>query len=835
MSQTPLTAVRRSVLAVFAASLVYTGQSVYAQGLEEVIVTAQKREEGLQEVPIAVEAFSAEQITNLSAQDIGDLGTFTPNVSISKAANQPNYAIRGIGTDDFGIGADPAVGVYQDGVYIGRSGGSKVAFNDIARVEILNGPQGTLFGRNAAAGAIQYVSNKPEEELYGWARGTVGNYNRYQVDGVANVPLADNLFLRTGVLWNRRDGWVDNYYNGKDLMREGDSSIVTQLRWLPTDRLDTNLRLEFDNTDQDSRARSSAVWGPRDNGAGFNKVASDSDLHEKRNLFGASYHLTYEMDWATLTSISSYRWFKLHNPEEKDGSAELYFFFNDLNREHNDQYSQEFRLDGDYGSSFRWTTGVNVAYEHARQTSGIHLTPQSVDKLIAELEIGVPYDSVPPGLPIDLAFTQFPDPFNERTVTSGAQALADDIQYREQTRINAKYRSYAAFSDVTYDITDTWSLTGGLRYTYDDKKFGRFVKFNDYVIAFAFTTETRLDGNGNYDPEGELNFLKQDKNWSKLTPRAVLEWQAQEEVMLYASYTEGYKAGGFNSTADDIFAGPFDPEEVTNYELGMKSSWLDNTVRVNAAVFSYSYDNLQSLEFVDAECLPNSSVGTYLFETSDVEGDGFELNVNWLALPSLELYFNTGYLDAQYTDRQRRQVIDGVCVVKDESGKTFSKSPDLNFTVGANYSYDFSNGSEMVLALAYNYTEGLPQDSCFYVVDNAAEGKSSDVYEFTKVDGKLVISDPSATGDLTEPPFSDCPDTSDQEQLNARLAYNSPERDWTLAAFITNATNWMPDKVGGEPGGLGSQLATAFSDGSPSYGRTAEPRMYGVEFRYNFE
>jgi len=826
------TVVRRSLLAALTASLAWAGQPAWSQGLEEVIVTAQKREQGLQDVPIAVEAFSAQEITNLSAQDIGDLGTFTPNVSISKASNQPNYAIRGIGTDDFGIGADPAVGVYQDGVYIGRSGGSKVAFNDLARVEILNGPQGTLFGRNAAAGAIQYISNKPDEELYGWARATVGNYDRYQLDGVANVPLTDNLFFRAGLLWNQRDGWIDNVYNGNDLARQGNRSIVTQLRWLPTDRLDTILRLEFDQTDEDSRVRSSAVWGPRDNGAGFNKVASDSDLSEKRNLWGASWHLTYDMDWATLTSISSYRYFNSKNPEEKDGSAELYFFFNDLNKEKNDQFGQEFRLDGELGSRFRWTTGVNAYYEHARQTSGIHLTPQSVDKLIAEGEIGVPYDALAPGTPIDIAFLVFPDPFNERTVTSGAQALEDDIAYREQIRINAKYKSYAGFADVTYDITDTLALTGGLRYTYDDKNFGRYVKFNDYVVAFAFTTETRLDGNGNYDPDGNLGFLQSDKDWSKLTPRVVLEWQAQEEVMLYASYTEGYKAGGFNS-AGEIFAPPFDPEEVTNYEVGMKSSWLDNTLRVNTALFSYDYDNLQSLQFIDAACLPDSTVGTYLFETSDVEGKGFELNINWLALPSLELYFNTGYLDAEYKRRDEKQVIDGVCVIKDRSGETFSESPDTNFTVGANYSLDFDNGGEVVLAVAYNYTGGLSRDQCIYVVDNKARGTSNDVYGLTRVDGQLVISDPSATGNLTEPPFDNCPDTDNREQLNARLAYNSPERNWTVAAFVTNATNWQPDKV--DPGGLGSQLATAFSDGSPSYGRTDEPRMYGMEFRYNFQ
>jgi len=832
MSGSSRSAIRRSIFIVLAAGLAWESLPAGAQQLEEVIVTAQKREQGLQDVPIAVEAFSARQITNLSAQDIGDIGIFTPNVTITKAANQPNYAIRGIGTDDFGIGADPAVGVYQDGVYIGRSGGSKVAFNDLARVEILNGPQGTLFGRNAAAGAIQYVSNKPEEGSYGWGQVTYGNYDRFELTGVANVPLTDTLYFRAAALWNQRDGWIDNVANGKDLARQGDRSVVTQLRWLPVETVDSILRLEFDQTDEDSRVRSSAVWGPRDNGAGFNKVASDSDLHEKRNLFGASYHLTWDTDWATLTSISAYRYYKSHNPEEKDGSAELYFFFNDLNREKNDQFSQELRFDGEVGSDFRWTGGVNVFYEHARQTSGIHLTPQSLDKLIAEGEIGVPYEALPPGVPIDLAFTVFPDPFNERTVQSGAQALADGIPYREQIRINGKYKSYAGFADVTYNLTETLALTGGVRYTYDDKNFGRYVKYNDYVIAFAFPTETRLDANGNYDPDGHLGFLQSNKNWSKVTPRVVLEWQAQEEVMLYASYSQGYKAGGFNS-AGEIFAPPFDPEDVTNYEVGMKSSWFENTLRVNTAIFNYEYDNLQTLRFIEAECIPGSSVGAYLFENSDVEGRGFELSVNWLALPSLELYFNTGYLDAEYKQRQEKEVIDGVCVIRDRSGETFSESPDLNFTVGANYSYDFDNGGEMEFAVAFNYTEGLPRNSCKYVVNNKAAGESSDVYGLTKVDGKLIISDPSATGDLTEPPYSECPDTDDQEWLNARLAYNSPERNWTLAAFVTNATNWTPKR--GDPGGLGGELATAFSDGSPSYGRTDEPRMYGVEFRYNIQ
>ncbi len=285
MSNRVRTVMRRKLIALAVASVAAGSQGAYAQGLEEVIVTAQKREEGLQDVPISVEAFSADQIDNLSAQDIGDLSLFTPNVDISRAANQPRYSIRGIGTSDFGVGADPAVGVYQDGVYIGRSGGSKVAFNDIQRVEILNGPQGTLFGRNAAAGAIQYVTNKPNEETEGWIRGIYGNYDRRQIDGMFNTALTDNLYFRTGLLFNKRAGWIDNEFNGDDLARQDNWSINAQLKWLPTDNLDINFRVEYDEVDQDARPASSAVWGPRNNGAGFDKVENDSTNEETRELF----------------------------------------------------------------------------------------------------------------------------------------------------------------------------------------------------------------------------------------------------------------------------------------------------------------------------------------------------------------------------------------------------------------------------------------------------------------------------------------------------------------------------------------------------------------------
>jgi hypothetical protein len=195
---------------------------------------------------------------------------------------------------------------------------------------------------------------------------------------------------------------------------------------------------------------------------------------------------------------------------------------------------------------------------------------------------------------------------------------------------------------------------------------------------------------------------------------------------------------------------------------------------------------------------------------------------------------HTGLLDAEYTRRDERKVVDGECVTLDRSGETFSDAPDLSFALGGTYTFLFNNGSELAFNAAYSWQQGIERTSCTYVVNNSNEGRSSDVYGLSEVDGQLIISNPSATGDLTEPPFGSCPDGDDREQLNMRLSYFSPDRNWEVAAFVVNATDWEPKHVGDEPDGLGGELASDFSDGSPSYGRTEEPRMYGVELRYNF-
>lgn len=807
------------------------GQSADSEivGLEEVIVTAQRRAEGLQEVPISVQSFDAQQILDLGAQDIADVGVFTPNVQFSRGVNQPRYRIRGIGTDDFGVGADPSVGVYIDGIYIGRGGGSKMAFNDLERVEVLNGPQGTLFGRNAAAGAIQYVTRKPVDDYEGWVRAIVGNHERTQFEGVYNMPLSDTLFWRTGALWNQRDGYVENEFTGNNVADEGNYSINTQLRWAPSEDLDVLFRFDYDNIDQFSRPSSSATRGVRDGDADFETIASVADFKEQRELWGTALTLTYDLNPSTtFISISSYRTYESENPEDKDGHIDPEFDFDDLNVEDNEQWSQEFRFEGDLGERANWIVGANYFKENAKQRSGINLDTRAVDRLVVEAEAGIPYDLVPPGTGFEIAFGPLGFPGLPRIYETGAEALAAG-RYTENVDVEGDYESWALFADFTYSILDNLDLTVGIRYTEDEKEFTRDVTYNDFGMWFAFD-ETRVDANGNLVsfPDGVQGPFSQKQKWDDTTGRVVLDYRFTDDVLLYASYAEGYKAGGFNSASPNGDDPPFDPEEIGTWEVGIKSSWFDNRLRLNAAYFSYEYENLQELVFVQPECL-GSDFGSNQFLDSDIDGEGYELAINWLVAPGLELWANAGQVEADVVEKTRCEVIDGVVDIQDRSGDVFAD--DFSFSIGANYTYTLPGSGEITASVSYARIDGDNNRVGCRFVQDLGTGLSAEI-GLNDVDGTLVISQPTATGAITEPPFDSCPNLDDQERLNARVAWISPGRTWTVAGWVTNATDWAPNN---DPGGLGNDLRSDFTDGSPSYSRREEPRMYGLELTYTFQ
>ena len=227
-----------AVLAANAVAMLAPQQMARAQavtsvgGLEEVIVTAQRRDQVLQDVPITIQVVNNELINDVAAEDMSDLNGFVPGLVVSgDSPTQPRYQIRGIQTGDFGVGTDSAVGVYVDGVYSARSGASLLAFNDIERIEVLKGPQGTLFGRNSAAGAISIVTRQPAEDFDGFVRLRVGEYDKRRIEGMVNVPLSDAVALRVNGVWNQSDGWIEDSATGKDLNPEDNWAGRAALKW----------------------------------------------------------------------------------------------------------------------------------------------------------------------------------------------------------------------------------------------------------------------------------------------------------------------------------------------------------------------------------------------------------------------------------------------------------------------------------------------------------------------------------------------------------------------------------------------------------------------------
>ena len=223
-----------------------TDQAQAGSELPDIVVTSQRREQSLQDVPISVTAFTAESIKALDAQSVGDLDNFTPGLQINDTSvTQPSYTIRGVKTDDFGIGTEPSVGIFVDGVYAARSGSALIFFNDIARVEVLKGPQGTLFGRNTSAGAISIVTNKPNDQLTAFGTIQGGSYGKVRIDATGNVPISDTLYLRVNGVFNRRNGYLHDAVTGEDRERQHNMSGRAALRWAPSASTDFVLTLSL--------------------------------------------------------------------------------------------------------------------------------------------------------------------------------------------------------------------------------------------------------------------------------------------------------------------------------------------------------------------------------------------------------------------------------------------------------------------------------------------------------------------------------------------------------------------------------------------------------------
>ncbi|MEL7027730.1 MAG: TonB-dependent receptor [Pseudomonadota bacterium] len=547
--------------------------SAEAPSIDMITVTARKQETSLQETPIAITAVTGEELVTRGLSDVTDVGAFTPNVDFSSgttdiggAANAA-FFIRGIGQLDFAPTSDPGVGLYIDGVYLGRSVGSVLELADLERIEILKGPQGTLFGKNTIGGAINVTTRKPGDELAGSVMVTGGEDGRFNVDADLEGPIANNLSGRVAFGYRSQEGFVVRPNAGDKVGDEGQWVTRAKLLWEPTGATSVLLSGDFTKIDTEGNlgyhpfyafetAPLASLWNgfvgvpsgvplsndvaspdnPRLNfGVGSNDVEYDG--------WGVSLNIEHDFGAALLRSITSGRGFDARNQREADGSPANFAQLDYSDEQW--QISQELNLIGRVNDRIGYTTGVFYFHEEADSTWRVNLAPglfDALNALPAPLVALTPTSTCPPVSMMDVCVGGAGNPLN----------VTFDIPQLIEPSVDVT--SVAVFGEVEILLTDRLSLIGGLRYTYDEKDYE--------IINSRQVTQTFIVPTTNVS-----------ESWNDVSPRVIINYQATDDNLVYASVSKGFKAGGFNARPANVFFAerPFDPEFVWAYELAW--SW----------------------------------------------------------------------------------------------------------------------------------------------------------------------------------------------------------------------------------------------------------------------
>ncbi|WP_232491438.1 TonB-dependent receptor [Novosphingobium kaempferiae] len=692
-------------LAIHCGALGY-GASAFAQSAEEprddIVVTATRQQTRLQDTPLAISAYTADQIERSGTRDLRDIVTFTPGLTMGTNEGQGAVpiSIRGVGQNDLGIGADAPIAVYLDGVYLARSYMNLFDLVDVERIEVLRGPQGTLYGRNATGGAINVITRAPSDtfEYEGFAR--YGNYDAWGVQALVSGPLAPALSGKLAIGASRHDGYTRLVPTGEDLDPEKSLTIRGALRWQPTTDLD--IRLDADGGFHDMAAivhnSSAPDFDPK-------RIAVDAGPREDRDFWGLALTAVHRLSDFELTSITGYREAKLFNVIDTDASAANLIRYEQ--HDNTSQFSQELRISTVGERRLQWLGGLYYFREAAHTFN-----------------------------PIYLDFTAVPG------------VASPTMQY-----ITASNRTeaFAAFGQATFHISDKLDINGGLRWSTETKRFNFLQQFSvDLPPLFNSYPQSR-----------------QKTTWSNLSPRVGIDYRPNRDLLLYASYSEGFKSGG--STSVSLITQPapnvFEPETLKAFEGGIKSEWLDGRLRVNATAFHYNYRNLQ-VRTGDAFgflIVRNAATATI---------DGAEFEVNARPTPRMELTAVAALLDARY-DR----FIDPVSLI-DYAGDRLNRAPDVKLGLGAQNRFPLPGIGELLVRGEYEYMSRIYH-------------QPGEMRAFSR--------DPT-------------------NLFNARLALTGNDRHWSVALFGKNLTNER--YIGHAFVVLGTPRATI-----------TPPRTVGIEFR----
>lgn len=776
-----------------------------ATNLDTIVVTAQSRQQELQDVPIALQVVDQQLLDDVAADNLGDIDAFVPGLVVDAAQpTQPSFRLRGVETSDFGIGTDPAVGVFVDGVYGGRGGGVLLPFVDVERIEVLKGPQGTLFGRNTAAGAISLVTRRPQDELEARLRLRLGNYGKQYADAMWNLPTGDNSALRFNALFNHSDGWFQDGATGKDL--GGENVWATRATWQVGlgDNTTALVSWDHESLDQNGRVTTGIVplpaypqrppvpvdpddyLDPRDI-----PTYSDATNAEWRTFDGVTLIVDHALTWGHLTSTTSWRQYDALNQTEEDGTNRADLYIDSVNTESNETFYQEFKFAGS-NARLDWVAGASFFKEDADQTSEVNTNTAAVDNIVRNLGIAPTPDGSLFG------FTSF--------LAQGAGipvSLVGD-RWNERFTNTLSTTAYAAFGDVIWRASDKLNLTFGLRYTRDEKDFTwlntprnapeleakldllESLGFFDALaqMGIPITRELLTFDMAFIDPPAMVNkgvLVRDKRSWSDFSPRFVVDYHFNDKAMVFGSLAKGYKAGGFNA----LQIGPaFENEDVWNAEVGIKHSF--GRFSYNASLFHYRYDNRQSIRLIDPD--PNNPVDIprFVFDTGDLEATGIDFDMRWKVTDTFTLDAQAEWIDSKYKDYVTPE---GVDLDGEPTGE-----PRFTASVGAAYRMSLGDSGDLRLSARHAYRG---RTRC-----NAG----SDLQGDCGVNALLDIGEP-------------------RERTDVRVGWTSPQGTWSWAVYGNNIFD------------------NQYVKGLNTYGRgplgvvgatISEPRTYGMEVAVKF-
>jgi len=628
---------------------------------DEIVVTARKREENLQDVPISLAVLNEEALAEQGVENVGSLDTSLANVSIggslARGGNAGAYSIRGIGEVSPDANRDPTVGLYIDDIYEGRADGALLELVDIERVEVLRGPQGTLFGKNTTGGAIRVVSKRPSfGETEGGIQVTGASHDEVGIEMRANLPLAKTVAARVSIAAHSNEGWFRNTYLN---YLSGDDEFIggrAQLRWQPASWADINFSVDVSSSENSGGAVKLIEQGSATRVTSHDSESTEPDylttnyrltdpdstvgperpMNYSRESVGFGAHGDFDIaEGLTARAIVGYRQSDITNHHDRDVSPARVYDFDQVQSLEN--YSAELQLLGE-GQKFNWVLGLYYFGETPQDTRHIHEYSPSVN--------------TPP---------EPSDTVNDYSVEAD---------------------SYAAFFQGEYAVTEKLTATAGVRYTYETKDL--------FTIQINALT----------NPGTVLNQATGTGDWEDTSPYAAVRYQWTPDIMTYASWSRGFRSGGINNlfqaTLPKNGITPFNLETLVSYEIGARTSWFDDRLTANVSSFWSEYSDIQATFNVTV-----GGSGRFFTNVGDGEIEGGEAELAFAPIKALSFRANVGWIDAHYTKLNAvGGSITGISLTQ-----PFARTPELSYSLGARYEHDMADGGSVAYSINYGWKD----------------------------------------------------------------------------------------------------------------------------------